>query len=285
MSCPIPGSACNNSLTISDRRHPHPAIDMCELLGMSANVPTDIRFSFSGLVQRGGRTGPHRDGWGIAFYEGRGCRTFHDPQPGVDSEIARLIRRYPIKSLNVISHIRRANRGRVNLANTHPFTRELWGRIWTGAHNGQLKGVKRNQLSFYHPVGTTDSEHAFCWLLDRLRERFPNPPRRACTLWRYLFEHCRELDRLGVCNLLLSDSRHLYAYCSNHLCWLTRCHPFGEARLLDDDLQVDFAQETTPDDIVSVIATRPLTLNEAWTTMTAGSLAVFHEGLVVRQYS
>ena len=53
---------------------------MCELLGMSANVPTDICFSFTGLMQRGGKTGPHRDGWGIAFYEGNACRTFHDPQ-------------------------------------------------------------------------------------------------------------------------------------------------------------------------------------------------------------
>jgi hypothetical protein len=40
---------------------------MCELLGMNANVPTDICFSFSGLASRGGRTGPHTDGWGIAF--------------------------------------------------------------------------------------------------------------------------------------------------------------------------------------------------------------------------
>ncbi len=79
---------------------------MCELLGMSANVPTDICFSFTGLVQRGvvqrgggtglvqrgggtgphkdggGGTGPHKDGWGITFYEGKGCRTFNkDPQP------------------------------------------------------------------------------------------------------------------------------------------------------------------------------------------------------------
>ncbi len=37
---------------------------MCELLGMSANVPTDICFSFTGLVQRGGGTGPHKDGSG-----------------------------------------------------------------------------------------------------------------------------------------------------------------------------------------------------------------------------
>lgn len=46
---------------------------MCELLGMSANVPTDICFSFSGLVQRGGGTGPHKDGWGLLFMKGRGA--------------------------------------------------------------------------------------------------------------------------------------------------------------------------------------------------------------------
>ena len=56
---------------------------MCELLGMSANVPTDICFSFTGLVQRGGGTGPHKDGWGITFYEGKGCRTLKDPQPSL----------------------------------------------------------------------------------------------------------------------------------------------------------------------------------------------------------
>jgi len=84
---------------------------MCELLGMSANVPTDICFSFTGLMQRGGRTGPHSDGWGITFYEGKGCRTFKDPMPSSQSRIARLVQEYPIKSCAVVSHIRQANRG------------------------------------------------------------------------------------------------------------------------------------------------------------------------------
>ena len=57
---------------------------------MSANVPTDICFSFAGLMRRGGLTGPHRDGWGIAFYEDKGCRSFHDPSASAHSEIARL---------------------------------------------------------------------------------------------------------------------------------------------------------------------------------------------------
>lgn len=56
---------------------------MCELLGMSANVPTDICFSFRGLMRRGGETGPHRDGWGIAFYEVKGCEHFMTPNRAV----------------------------------------------------------------------------------------------------------------------------------------------------------------------------------------------------------
>lgn len=252
---------------------------MCELLGMSANVPTDICFSFTGLMRRGGHTGPHRDGWGVAFYEDRGCRIFQDPRPSVDSEIARLLLRYSIKSCNVICHIRRATHGRVALENTHPFQRELWGRPWVFAHNGKLRAVKRWPLSdYYHPVGTTDSEHAFCWLLGRLRERFPSPPRRRETLWRHLAALTRELHTLGTFNMLMSDGHVLYAFCSTHLAWLTRCAPFGEARLLDAELTVDFTEVTTPDDVVTVIATRPLTSNETWTTISPGSLVVFDGG-------
>ena len=147
---------------------------MCELLGMSANVPTDIVFSFTGLMQRGGGTGPHRDGWGIAFYEGRGVRLFQDPLASVDSEVARLVQRFPIKSETVIGHIRQANVGKVGLSNTHPFIRELGGRYWTFAHNGQLADFQPKP-GFYRPVGETDSEAAFCDLLNRVRRAFPEP--------------------------------------------------------------------------------------------------------------
>ncbi len=254
---------------------------MCELLGMSANVPTDICFSFTGLMQRGGRTGYHRDGWGISFYEGDGCRTFHDTKPSADSEIAQLIRRYSIKSYIVVSHIRKANRGRVCLANTHPFVRELWGRYWTFAHNGQLKNIKKRSLQFYIPVGTTDSEHAFCWLLDQIRKAFPKSPRNPHRLWQLIQAICEDLNRLGVFNMLLSDSRHLYAFRSTYLSWKTRQSPFGHARLADLDFTVDFSAETTPNDIVTVIATKPLTENERWEHCPLNQLKIFHKGLSV----
>ncbi|AMO56743.1 glutamine amidotransferase [Endozoicomonas montiporae] len=251
---------------------------MCELLGMSANTPTDICFSFTGLMQRGGRTGPHRDGWGIAFYEGAGVREFRDPYPSCDSEIANLVRNYPIKSDIVISHIRQANAGRVSLENTHPFTRELWGKNWTFAHNGQLKGIKKYKLSHYLPVGTTDSEHAFCWLMGTIRERFPKPPKRASTLQRFIHQQCHELRKLGVFNMLLTDSKYLYCYCTTKLSWITRKAPFDQACLKDAELTVDFDQLTTKTDIVTVIATEPLTTNEDWNRMQEGEMTVFRLG-------
>ena len=190
---------------------------MCELLGMSANVPTDICFSFTGLMQRGGKTGPHKDGWGIAFYEGKRCRTFHDPQPSVDSPIADLIHKYPIKSRTVISHIRQATHGKVCLENTHPFVRELWGRAWCFAHNGKLPGVKKRTLSHYKPIGTTDSEYAFCWLLGEIRQRWPHKPPRLKTLHRYIQKLSQTLATHGTFNMLLSDSNHMYCFCTTYL--------------------------------------------------------------------
>lgn len=253
-------------------------------MGMSANVPTDVCFSFAGLMQRGGGTGPHRDGWGIAFYEGKGARCFHDPNPSVDSRIAKLVKEHPIKSHVVISHIRQANVGDICLENTHPFQRELWGCTWTFAHNGQLdKALFDKTLGVYRPVGTTDSEYAFCWLLGKIREAFPERPENLAPVETFIHERCEELRELGVFNMLLTESNYLFAYCTTKLSWITRRAPFGEASLMDCDMTVDFMKETTPNDVVTVVATEPLTDNEVWVALETGQLVTFSEGLVLGQ--
>lgn len=255
---------------------------MCELLGMCANVPTDLCFSFAGLMQRGGGSGPHCDGWGMAFYEEDQVRTLHDPTPCVNSRFARIFREHPLRSRVIISHIRQANVGGVSLMNTHPFCRALWGETWTFAHNGQLKHPERLVLRDRQPVGTTDSERAFCWLLDRLEAMFPERPVQEAPLQDALLALCGELREMGVFNLLLARPDRLYAYCSTKLAWLTRRAPFGAAHLKDEDLKVDFSEVTTDRDVVSVIATEPLTENEAWTRMSVGEMVVFHQGNPLR---
>ncbi len=255
---------------------------MCQLLGMNCNVPTDICFSFTGFQQRGGATDVHRDGWGIAFFEGRGVRMFLDPQPSCASPVAELVRHYPIRSLNVIAHIRKATRGPVALENTHPFQRELWGRYWIFAHNGTLEGYRPACGQRFRPVGTTDSEAAFCELLEDLARRYPEAPPDTAMLQAELRAWSERLAALGTLNFLLSDGERMFAHCSTQLCYIERRAPFTRARLLDADLEVDFSEVTTPRDRVAVIATAPLTDNERWTALAPGELAVFEQGERVR---
>ncbi|MDB5999611.1 MAG: class glutamine amidotransferase [Rhizobacter sp.] len=250
---------------------------MCQLLGMNCNTPTDIVFSFTGFATRAGRTGEHTDGFGIAFFEGPGVRLFVDAQPALVSPVAELIRRYPIKSENVIAHIRKATHGVIALENCHPFVRELWGRYWVFAHNGELNDYAPPQDGPYLPVGTTDSERAFCFMLNTLRARFPaQPPPRE------LAAALREINPLiaahGSFNYMLSDGNALYAHCSTRLHYLVRQHPFADAKLSDEDMSVNFADVTTPRDRVAVIVTEPLTANEVWLPFAPGELKVFVGG-------
>lgn len=253
---------------------------MCELLGMNCNVPTDIQFSLRGFRRRGGETGPHGDGWGIAFYEQRGCRFFHDSSASACSPMAELLQSLPIKSTNVIAHIRKARSGGICIENTHPFHRELWGRTWVFAHNGLLRGIKRRRLTGFRPIGSTDSEHAFCFMLNELQRRFRRLPPLS-QLRSALSSLAAELATLGEFNFLLSDSRALFAYCSKKLVYIQRQAPFTRAALADEDFEIDFSSVTTPQDRVVVVATRPLTVNETWTSMAPGTMAVFVDGTAV----
>lgn len=248
---------------------------MCQLLGMNANTPTDVMFSFTGLATRAEE---HKDGFGIAFFEGRGLRHFVDHHSARVSPLAKLVQDYPIKSDNVIAHIRKATQGQVALENTHPFQRELWGRYWVFAHNGNLKDFQPRLHAAFKPVGQTDSERAFCWLMQELAKAHCDVPSIE-ELTHTLRELMPQLNAYGTFNMLLSNGQALWAHGSTHLHYLLRSHPFGRVQLQDEDLSVDFAPETTAQDRVAVIATEPLTRDEPWVAFQPGELKVFVDGL------
>ena len=254
---------------------------MCQLLGMNCNSPTDIMFSFTGFAKRGGLTDHHADGFGVAFFEGSGVRTFVDYQSAVTSPVAELIKRSPIKSKHVIAHIRKATQGRVTLANCHPFVRELWGRYWVFAHNGDLKEFTPSLDGPYRPVGTTDSELAFCFLLQQLRERYGDHMPAFDDLQAAIREIVGDIASHGTFNMLLSDGSALFAHCSTNLYYVLRQHPFGSVHLSDEDLSVDFSELAGADDRVALIVTLPLTTDENWIQMQSGELKVFIDGVVV----
>jgi predicted glutamine amidotransferase len=247
---------------------------MCQLLGMNCNTPTDILFSFTGFSTRALE---HKDGFGVAFFEGRGVRCFVDAQSARTSPVAEMVRRYPIKSDNVIAHIRKATQGRVALENTHPFVRELWGRYWVFAHNGDLQRFAPRLHAAYRTVGDTDSERAFCWLLQELNKSHASMPGIE-ELTRTLGELVPRIAAHGTFNFMLSNGEALWTHCATHLHYLVRQHPFASAVLQDEDLRVNFADLTTPADRVAIVVTEPLTRDEAWTPLPPGALRVFVDG-------
>ncbi|PJG82918.1 class II glutamine amidotransferase [Caviibacterium pharyngocola] len=250
---------------------------MCQLLGMNCNTPTDIVFSFEGFRRRAGLTDSHSDGFGIAFFEGKGVRIFRDNRPGHSSPIADCVKQYNIKSLNVIAHIRKATQGEVNIENTHPFIREIWGENWVFAHNGNLTDLPDMSESFCQPIGSTDSETAFCYMAEQLKNRFRKKPTEQ-EIFTAIQDITAELADKGTFNFILSNGEWMIAHCSTNLHYLTRQAPFGKARRIDDDGVIDFRDHTKEGDKVTIIATFPLTKDEVWTKMEHGGFVLFKEG-------
>jgi len=240
---------------------------MCELFAMNANHSTDVNHSLALLKPRGGEIGPHADGWGVAFYEGRAARIFKEPVPAAESRCLAFISEYDYQSTTVIAHIRKANPENIGRAsaNTHPFERELNGRSWVFAHNGKLPGVKENPafaLKRYQPLGETDSEHAFCLLLDLIAasghcgEGSPS----AHDLVEVVGSLVGELSALGEFNFMLSNGEYLIAYAHTHM------HALHRTCGLDGCTQE-----------VVLLATSPLT-DEAWKTLSPGSMNIYMNG-------
>ena len=257
---------------------------MCQLLGMNANTPTDVVFSFTGLAARAEE---HKDGFGIAFFEDRGLRHFIDRDGARSSPVAQMVQRYPIRSEVVIAHIRKATVGAVALQNCHPFVRELWGRYWVFAHNGDLQvgagGFRPRLHGAFRPVGDTDSELAFCWLMQELAKAHASVP-GIDELTHTLRELLPVPAAHGSFNVLLSNGQALWAHGSTRLYSVERQHPFTAATLADEDLSVNFAEHTTPNDRVAVVATEPLTANETWLPFAPGELRVFRDGRQLRPH-
>jgi predicted glutamine amidotransferase len=178
-------------------------------------------------------------------------RAFHDVDASANSRIAEVVQTHPIKSEVALCHIRQANVGEICLANTHPFMRELWGRYWVFAHNGQL------------------SDHS---------DRHSTEQDTVDQLVQLSAAYARQ----GVFNLLLSNGDWLFTFCSTKMASITRRAPFGPARLKDTDVTIDFEAETTPNDIVSVVVTEPLTSDEQWDVYQPGEWRLWRKGEVIQ---
>ncbi len=187
---------------------------MCELLALSTSLPARLTFSLHTLALRGGLGGTTHDGWGVAFYQGDDVALFREPVAADGSALVSYLETQGPSTNLAISHIRHATQGTVQFANTQPFIRELGGRTHVFAHNGDLPSIGAAlSLGANHPVGQTDSEHAFCVLLGRLQSLWAKsalPPldERLSVIAAF----AADLRKLGPANFLYADGDALFAH-------------------------------------------------------------------------
>lgn len=189
---------------------------MCELLAISSQRPTLLSFSLSALAARAAPGYSARDGWGVAFFQGRDVALYREPAPAGDSPLVPLLETRGPPTTLAISHLRHATQGAITLANTQPFWRELAGQSHVFAHNGHLPGIRRDSrfvVSRFHPLGDTDSEYAFCALLERmaplwLAGQAPTAQARLDVIAAF----AAELRPFGPANFLYADGSVLFAH-------------------------------------------------------------------------
>jgi glutamine amidotransferase len=258
---------------------------MCELFALSARFPTTVRGSIEELARHGGGTGPHRDGWGVGFVQDGDALLIREPGAANDSACLAFLERQDIRSALVLAHIRRATQGAPSLRNTQPFARELGGRIHLFAHNGMLPGVEQLSTRRFRRVGDTDSEHAFCALMERMAPLWeagvPSLDERLATV----AEVARELRGLGPANFLYADGDALFAHGHRRRGDDGAIRPPGLHVLCRscaagfDGVPATIA--AAGEQRVALVASVPLS-SERWQTLDEGEIVVLQAGRIVR---
>jgi glutamine amidotransferase len=262
---------------------------MCELFAMSSRMPATLGFSLERLARRGGAEGPHRDGWGSAFYEGPDCLLLREPRPASESPLMQLMEHQGLRTRMALSHIRLATFGDRSLRNTQPFVRELGGRMHAFAHNGDLPALLAqpdHPQQPFQPVGDTDSERAFCGLLARLaplwRDAGGGVPALAERL-AVIGAHAAELRVLGPANFLYADGDAVFVHADRRtqldgrirppgLYLLQRCCWRSAPELAEAGVELKSVRQD-----VALVASTPLT-DELWQPLGEGDLIALSDG-------
>jgi glutamine amidotransferase len=212
-----------------------------------------------------GETADNPDGWGIGYLRAGRFELFKEPSPAAESHRYLEVADGAHTDL-LIGHVRKARLPRVNsLVNTHPFRHDCCGREWVFAHNGlvpdAIELARRATQAPCTPAGATDSEHAFCHLLENIAQHFHRPLTGSVAPWlEALSALSGVISTHGKFNFLISDGTHLIAYGHDRLHY---CEQRGG----------DGHEETW-------IATEPLT-PDRWQPFAPGEMRIYRAGALV----
>lgn len=242
---------------------------MGELFGLSAPEARTLHFEFR--LDSSSHGHYNREGWGVSFFQGKAAVTIKEasyaPTPAANAFMAES---GFIRGESILAYLRRWTTRSGLLANAHPFTREMGGWEWAFAHNGNVEPIREEfLLGSFRPLGGTDSEYAFCYLLDRLREGS-----FQADWTEVLAVEAPRISQFGAFNFLLTNGEYLWGYCSGEygLSYLMRKKP-STMGWSDEDWSIRPAEPTAG----IVMASVPLS-DEPWHSFKPGELLVVRRG-------
>ena len=185
---------------------------MCELYAINSLRPVrandHLRLFFEDSVE-------HPHGWGLSWREGRRTFLHKEELRAIDSVYLAYLLDDPIRSSNVVAHIRQATRGNLTYNNCHPFLREdLSGCCWLIAHNGTILDTRLIDGYGALAVGDTDSEQVVIYLVDAIDDVIERKgaPLTFGERFVVLSHAVEELSRENKLNLVVDDGEYTYVH-------------------------------------------------------------------------
>jgi glutamine amidotransferase len=265
---------------------------MCELLAMSCRHPAKLTVSLAALADRARVASKNQDGWGIGYYQGRDVALYRDTTAANHAPLVDWLMHHGPATRTAIGYIRHSTQGDISLANTGPFQRELGGRVHTFIHNGNLRCSERFRAiggGRFQPVGETDSELAFCELLENIAA-LPHEAGKQPSLdtrMAVVSEMARQFRGCGPSNFMYGDGDVLFVHADQRYQNTTgmvappALHLF-ECSSRETPGLVDEAEPPMSDENQKVIllATVPLSDN-GWQALGRGELLALRDGVIV----
>ncbi len=156
-------------------------------------------------------------GWGLSWYTGEdyAATILKDSNFQSQALTTRLLDDWKkFQSTLFICHLRGATKS-IKEKNTQPFGRTYAARNWVFSHNGSLNNDYKTRLSLgtnpiFEPLGNTDSELIFCWLITKMHELKLRSLKEIG--WDRLHQWLQFINKFGTLNLIFSDGHDLIVY-------------------------------------------------------------------------